>query len=219
MVLSTYFRASSYAMIAVAALALVLSGGLHVGLAFIFAAVIVLAWKIEGTRWQLSERVGLVMVLLSIPLFFLDWQYQKAIAEPVGRLGVNALAHLIVFLSAIKLLQVKSDRDWVFLYLISFFEILLAAGLSFSPVFLAMLSIYMLCGLTTIVAFEIHNSKRSLAATETRLLVAPDAGIFKQPRRYNKRTAEARRLPLVALFLFVLIFTLALPLFLLAPRS
>ena len=48
---------------------------------------------------------------------------------------MTALAHLIVFLSAVKLLQVKKDRDWVFLYLISFFEVLLAAGLSFSPVF------------------------------------------------------------------------------------
>src|ERR1051326_8037764 len=75
-------------------------------------------------------------VLLSIPLFYLDWHYQKELGEPVERLGVTALAHLIVFLSAVKLLQIKKDRDWVFLYLISFFEVLLAAGLSFSPVFL-----------------------------------------------------------------------------------
>src|SRR6266404_2308472 len=219
MSLETYFRAFSYATIAVATLALVLAGGLNLALAILFFAILIAAWKLEGGKWQLSERMGLVAVLLSIPLFFFDWQYQKAIGEPVGKLGVAALAHLIVFLAAVKLLQQKKDRDWVFLYLISFFEILLAAGLSFSPIFLVSLSIYMLCGLTTIVAFEIHKSKRSLAATETRLLVAPDAGIFKQRRRYNKRAAEARRLPLVAVFLFVLIFILALPLFLLAPRS
>ncbi|HEX9545280.1 MAG TPA: DUF3488 and transglutaminase-like domain-containing protein [Pyrinomonadaceae bacterium] len=219
MSLETYFRAFSYATIAVATLALVLAGGLNGVLAVVFFAILIAAWKLEGGKWQLSERMGLIAVLLSIPLFFFDWQYQKTVGEPVGKLGVAALAHLIVFLAAVKLLQQKKDRDWVFLYLISFFEILLAAGLSFSPIFLASLSIYMLCGLTTIVAFEIHKSKRSLAATETRLLVAPDAGIFKQPRRYNKRTVEARRLPLVAVFLFVLIFILALPLFLLAPRS
>jgi hypothetical protein len=219
MSLETYFRAFSYATIAVATLALVLAGGLNLALAILFFAILVAAWKLEGGKWQLSERMGLIAVLLSIPLFFFDGQYQKTVGEPVGKLGVSALAHLIVFLAAVKLLQQKKDRDWVFLYLISFFEILLAAGLSFSPIFLASLSIFMLCGLTTIVAFEIHKSKRSLAATETRLLVAPDAGIFKQPRRYNKRTAEARRLPLVAVFLFVLIFILALPLFLLAPRS
>ena len=178
MVFNTYFKASSYAMIAVAALALVLSGGLHFSLAFIFAAVIVLAWKIEGTTWQLTERVGLVMVLLSIPLFFLDWRYQKAIGEPVGKLGVNALAHLIVFLSVIKLLQVKSDRDWVFLYLISFFELLLAAGLSFSPLFLVMLGLYLFCALSTVIAFEIRKARRSMLVRETRLLVPPDSAAF-----------------------------------------
>lgn len=207
-------------MIAVAALALVLSGGLHVGLAFIFAAVIVLAWNIEGTRWQLSERVGLVMVLLSIPLFFLDWQYQKAIGEPVGRLGVNALAHLIVFLSAIKLLQVKSDRDWVFLYLISFFEILLAAGLSFSPLFLAMLSLYLFCALSTVIAFEIRKAKRTITVRETRLLVPPDSAAFKWlAAGAPRKNSEARRLPVVACSLLILIFVLALPLFLVAPRA
>ncbi|MEP6743582.1 MAG: transglutaminaseTgpA domain-containing protein [bacterium] len=219
MSLETYFRAFSYATIAVATLTLVLAGGLHPGLALLFFVVLVSAWNLEGSRWQLSERMGLVAVLFSVPLFFIDWKYQKFVGEPAAKLGVSALAHLIVFLAAVKLLQQKKDRDWVFLYLISFFEILLAAGLSFSPVFLLNLSLYMLCGLTTIVAFEIHKSKRGLAETETRLLVAPDSGIFKHARRYSKRSAEARRLPFVAIVLFVLIFILALPLFLLAPRS
>src|SRR5882762_3079312 len=214
-----YFRAFSYGMIGVAMLALVFAGGLNLGLALLFAALMVVAWKCEGTKWQLSERAGLVIVLLSIPLFFLDWQYQKATGEPVERLGVNALAHLIVFLSAIKLLQIKKDRDWVFLYLISFFEVLLAAGLSFSPVFLGTLSLYLLCGLATIIAFEIQKSKRVLAPAETRLLVPPDSRIFKNARRRaGKRNAEARQLPFVALVLLLLTFVLALPLFLIAPR-
>src|SRR6185369_1012037 len=131
----TYFRAFSYAMIAVAMLALVLAGGLSVGLSLVFLVVMIGSWLLENTKWQLPERYGLGIVLLSIPLFYIDWHYQKAMGEPAERLGVTALAHLIVFLSAVKLLQVKKDRDWVFLYLISFFEMLLAAGLSFSPVF------------------------------------------------------------------------------------
>ena len=217
---STYFKASSYVMIACATLALVLAGGLHFILAALYAIVIVIAWKFEGTRWQLSERVGLVIVLLSVPLFLLDWKYQKAVGEPVGRLGVTALAHLIVFLSAVKLLQLKKDRDWVFLYLISFFEVLLAAGLSFSPIFLGTLTLYLLCGLSTIIAFEIQKSRRAIAVTETHLLVPPDSRIFKNAaRRHVRVNVETNRLPVVALLLLVLIFVLALPLFLIAPRS
>src|SRR6266576_5653753 len=197
-----YFRAFSYCMIGVAMIALVFAGGLNLGLALLFAGLMIVAWKCEGTKWQLSERAGLVIVLLSIPLFFLDWQYQKAIGEPVERLGVNALAHLIVFLSAIKLLQIKKDRDWVFLYLISFFEVLLAAGLSFSPVFLGTLTLYLLCGLSTIIAFEIQKSRRGIAVSETHLLVPPDSRIFRNAgarRAWAWRNAVASRLPFIAL--------------------
>lgn len=215
----TYFQAFSYAMIAVAMLALVLAGGLDFGLALVFGGVMVVSWFLEGTRWQLPERFGLAIVLLSIPLFYLDWQYQKSIGEPAERLGVTALAHLIVFLSAVKLLQVKKDRDWVFLYLISFFEVLLAAGLSFSPVFLVTLTLYLLCGICAVTAFEIQKARRSVLFAETRLLVAPDSRLFRKGGRRSWRNTEAARLPLVALGLLLLIFTLALPLFLIAPRS
>ncbi|HET9479408.1 MAG TPA: DUF3488 and transglutaminase-like domain-containing protein [Pyrinomonadaceae bacterium] len=214
----TYFRAFSYAMIGVAMLALVLAGGLDYGLALAFLVVMIVSWKLEGTRWQLPERFGLAIVLLSIPLFYLDWHYQKSLGEPVERLGVTALAHLIVFLSAVKLLQIKKDRDWVFLYLISFFEVLLAAGLSFSPMFLGTLTLYLLCGLTAVTAFEIQKARRSLRYAETRLLVPPDSRRFKKGRRVWRHT-EAARLPFVAITLLVLIFSFALPLFLIAPRS
>ena len=214
-----YFRAFSYAMIAVAMLALVLAGGLSSGLALIFVVVMVVSWALENTKWQLPERYGLAIVLLSIPLFYLDWHYQKRIGEPTERLGVTALAHLIVFLSAVKLLQVKKDRDWVFLYLISFFEVLLAAGLSFSPVFLVTLTLYLLCGLSAVTAFEIQKARRSIVYTETRLLVPPDSRVFKKGGRRSWRNTEAARLPVVAIALLFLIFILALPLFLIAPRS
>ena len=214
----TYFQAFSYAMIAVAMLALVLAGGLSYGLALTFLVVMIASWNLEGTRWQLPERYGLAIVLLSIPLFYVDWQYQKALGEPAERLGVTALAHLIVFLSAVKLVQVKKDRDWVFLYLISFFEVLLAAGLSFSPVFLGTLTLYLLCGLCAVTAFEIQKARRSLAHAETRLLVPPDSRVFRKGKR-SWRSTEAARLPVVAVGLLMLIFALALPLFLIAPRS
>ncbi len=220
MSLEVYFRAFSYATVAVATLTLMLADGLSFGLAALVLFFMAVAWICEGTRWQLSERTGLVVVLLSVPLFFLDWHYQKTIGLPDARVGANALAHLIVFLAAVKLLQVKKDRDWVFLYLISFFEVLLAAGLSFSPIFLASLTLYLLCGLSTIIAFEIQKSKRAIAPSETHLLVPPDSRIFKNSApRHGRGNAEAHRLPLVAVGLLLLIIVLAVPLFLVAPRS
>jgi len=207
-------------MIGVAMIALMLAGGLSYSLALVFLVVMIVSWILERTKWQLPERIGLAIVLLSIPLFYVDWQYQKFLGEPVERLGVNALAHLIVFLSAVKLLQVKKDRDWVFLYLISFFEVLLAAGLSFSPVFLVTLSFYLLSAVSAVTAFEIQKARRAVVLADTRLLVPPDSRVFrKKKNKGQNRANEAARLPLVALSLLVLIFVLALPLFLIAPRS
>jgi len=216
---ATYFRAFSYAMIGVAMISLLVAGGLSTSLAVVFLGIMILSWRLENTRWQVPEKIGLIIVLLSIPLFYVDWQYQKSIGEPLERLGVTALAHLIVFLSAVKLLQVKKDRDWVFLYLISFFEVLLAAGLSFGPIFLVTLSLYLLAALSAVTAFEIQKARRAVKLTETRLLVPPDSSVFKGKRKRVTRSSEAFRLPFVAVGLLVLIFIMAIPLFLVAPRS
>jgi len=66
---TTYFRLTSYATIAAAALALFVAHGVGAWLAIAFALVTIAAWKLEGTRWQLSERIALAVILLSLPLF------------------------------------------------------------------------------------------------------------------------------------------------------
>src|SRR5213594_2993414 len=225
---NTYFRLASFATVAAAALALFVAGGVGVWLALVFALVMVSAWNLKGTRWQLSERIALVVILVSLPIFYFDWRIltpylqiefletgQRANAE------VAVLAHLILFLSAVKLLQRKADRDWFFLYLISFFTVLLAAGLTASPVFLATLILYLLCALSTVVAFEIQKARKKVTATQTRLLVPPDSTLFRKlpMRLWRRRYLETRRLPLVSLGLLVLIVVLALPFFLIAPRT
>jgi transglutaminase-like putative cysteine protease len=217
---SAYFRTSSYAMLACGTLTLAASGGIGLGLLLAFAFLLILSWKLENTKWQLSERIGLVVVLLALPLFYLDWKFLKYAGEANERIGVSALAHLILFLSAVKLLQVKADRDWVFLYLISFFEVLLAAGLSISPLFLATLSLYLLFALSTIIAFEIKKSGQAVIISETRLLVSSDSTFWRRLRKNKTKNKKgvAKRLPLVAFGLLVVIFALALPLFFVMPR-
>jgi len=227
---STYFRLASYATAAAAALALFVAGGVGVWLALAFAIVAITAWKLEGTRWQLSERVALIVILASLPLFYLEWRatgvylviaFLEGATRSRAGAEVTVLAHLILFLSAVKLLQRKADRDWFFLYLISFFEVLLAAGLTASPAFLATLILYLLCALSTVVAFEIQKSRRRVKAAQTRLLVPPDSTLFRKlpMRLWRRRYLETRRLPIVSVGLLVLIVVLALPFFLIAPRA
>src|SRR2546427_1594672 len=224
-----YFRLTSYGTIAAAALALFIAGGIGVWLAAAFALLLIVAWKLERTRWQLSERVALVVILISLPVLYLDWRFltpflselTEANGHVRGGVEVAVLSHLILFLSAVKLLQRKADRDWFFLYLISFFEVLLAAGLTASPVFLATLVLYLLCALSTVVAFEIQKARRRVTTTQTRLLVPPDSILFqKLPMRlWRRRYLETRGLALASVGLVVLIAVLGLPFFLIAPRT
>jgi protein-glutamine gamma-glutamyltransferase len=225
---ATYFRLASYATIAAAALALFFAGGIGVWLAIAFALVMAAAWKLEGTRWQLSERTALVLILSSLPAFYLDWRILTPYLDlqflETGRRAnaeVAVLAHMILFLSAVKLLQRKGDRDWFFLYLISFFEVLLAAGLSASPTFLVTLTLYLLCALSTVVAFEIQKARRKVKATQTRLLISPDSTVFRKlsMQHWRRRYLETRRLPFISVGLLFMIVVLALPFFLVAPRS
>jgi transglutaminase-like putative cysteine protease len=225
---NTYFRLTSYATVAAAALALFVAHGVGAWLAIAFALITIAAWKLEGTSWQLSERIALAVILISLPLFYVDWRIlapylEVEFLENGQRAGVEVtvLGHLILFLSAVKLLQRKADRDWFFLYLISFFVVLLAAGLSTKPVFLVTLVLYLLCALSTVVAFEIQKARRRVQATQTRILIAPDSTIFRKLsiQSWRRRYHETRRLPFVSIGLLLFIVVLALPFFLIAPRT
>jgi transglutaminase-like putative cysteine protease len=220
----SYFRACSYAMVACGVLALAVAGGVGPLLAAAFAAVLVLSWKLTETRWQLSERAGMVVVLLALPAFYLDWSIQREGAADAAEqvyAGVSALVHFTLLLSSIKLLQVKSDRDWLFLYLISFFEVLLAAGLNASPTFLLSLGLYVFTALLAVVCFELRKSSRVVPQSESRLLVANKPGLLRRSRtgKGAKGARALRRLPVAAACLFLAIFGLALPIFLITPRA
>ena len=215
----TYFRASSYAMIACGALALAVAGGMSAGLFGAFLLLLVAAWTLEGRKWQLSERAGLVVVVAALPLFYLHWRSQGGGAGLSGGgreyAALGALVQFTLFLSAVKLLQKKADRDWLFLYVISFFEVLLAAGLSLSPVFVGTLGLYVFAASLTVVCFELKKARRS--APNGRVQLAADDG--RAGRRAAPDVAGVlRRLPLAALLLLALIFALALPIFFVAPR-
>src|SRR5215212_5126170 len=73
--------------------------------------------------------------------------------------------------------------------------------------------------MSALTALRIKKTRRSLVYTETRLLVPPDSRVFGKDGRPSWRSTEAARLPFVAVALLILIFVLALPLFLIAPRS
>ena len=139
-----FFKLISYAVVFCGLFALTVSGGVGILVATVFVSVI--NSRLVYRRYALADfgKVRNALIFLFIPLFYIDWKYQLSGFAARETVAAGSLARLILVLAGIKLLQRKSDRDWIFLYLMSFFEILLAAGLSISPLFILSLILYLL---------------------------------------------------------------------------
>jgi protein-glutamine gamma-glutamyltransferase len=207
----TLFRVVSYALVFCGLMALLVSGGAGFLSSVLFICVLLLAWFLEGSKWQISERMGVVVIILTLPLFYLDWKFQISGFNTRGDLASGSLSRLILILAGIKLLQRKTDRDWIFLYIISFFMVLLAAGMSLSLLFIIVFAAYLLFAATAIVAFEIRKSSESVFLKSTK------TNSHNRGFSANKNIKLAS-IPVNGFILLILIATLAAPLFFLLPR-
>ena len=212
-----YFRLISYLVALSGLVALFASGGVGVLVFSGFLLAALLAWLLEESKWQLPERVAVAIVGLAVLGFFLDWRFEFTGVWVDGIFAAAGLARLILFLSAVKLLQKKLDKDWVFIYIISFFEVLLAAGLSISPLFLVSLFLYLFFTTCAIIAFEIRRSSRAGSGTEDK---KKQTGIRRiVPESAGTDTAPSWRLSGASIVLLAAITLVGLPIFFALPRG
>lgn len=208
-----YFRLLSYLTVLSGFIPIWISGTFGILGTSLFIAVLVSAWFLENSKWQISERLGTFLIVLALPLFYLGWKFRIFGFSGTETMLAGILARLILSLTAIKLLQKKSDRDWIFLYMMSFFEVLLAAGLSISALYLATFVLYLLLIVSTIIAFEIRKTFRKVNDRSKlemhRLLLNQNEKTIQKP---------IRTLPLTAVGLIIFILILATPIFFLLPR-
>lgn len=205
------FKILSYAAVFCGFFSLWVSGTFGIVGTGLFVAVMVAAWFLEGSKWQISERLGTVLIVLALPVFYAGLKYQFFGLSDTAAMLAGILARLILSLTAIKMLQKKSDRDWIFLYLMSFFEVLLAAGLSISALYLVSFVVYIFIMVCTIILFEI---KKAGCADEGEALLT------KKVNGNVSRLAAMpiRRLSATAFMLIIFIIMLATPMFFLLPR-
>ncbi len=208
-----FFRLVSYAAVFCGFISLWVSGTFGIVGTGLFVAVMIAAWFLEGSRWQISERLGTALIVLALPLFYFAWRFQITPSTGGETWIAGLLARMILSLTAIKLLQKKSDRDWIFLYLMSFFEVLLAAGLSISALYLGSFVAYLLVMVCAVIAFEIRKTSQSVENKIVGVLAV------KKAKDGNENTIlPVRRLPSTAVALIFFIILLAMPLFFMLPR-
>ncbi len=202
-----FFKFISYAVVFCGFLTLWVSGSFGFVITFLFILALIGASILEDTRWQLSERFGTALIFVVVPLFYVGWKYRFFGTNETAVAGILSL--LILGLSVIKLFQKKADRDWLFLYLMAFFEVLLAAALSISPLYLVSLILYLFVTLLAILGFEIRKSART---------VDKNAGKKVFDTNINLNKTPFRKLPAMSLTLMVLIAAIAAPMFFMLPR-
>jgi hypothetical protein len=154
-----------------------------------------------------------VLIVLALPVFFIGWRYQFVDMATNGTMLAGVLGRLILALSAIKLLQKKSDRDWIFLYLMAFFEVLLAAGLSISALYLGSFLLYLPITVCAVIAFEIRKT-----ATTVGQKASSSEHIVRLDNSTQLSRVSIGRLPLTAFILILMIGAVAVPMFFTLPR-
>jgi hypothetical protein len=216
--MESYFRTTSYALVTTAFLAIALTGSLDVTSIVLYSIVVAVCFyrDARGTqRLRLREWMWRTLSIGYVPFIFID-----------GALISNrvlALVHMTLFVSAAKLFQNKRDRDWVFLYLIAFFQMLLAAGLTFNATFVASLGAFLFFFISTLAAFEIRRAGREIVHLEDEV-VSPLA----QPQHIkyrskhdslgNGKNNRVRYLLGASFAEIVIVASLTLPFFFLIPR-
>lgn len=211
--LENFYFAISYFVVIVGFLSLWISGAFSVLETVLFIGLFFLAWFLENSRGQISERLGTVLIVLTIPLFYVGWKFQFFSFVNSETFVAGILSRLILLLTLIKLLQKKGDRDWIFLYLMSFFQVLLAAGLSISAFYTASLIVYLLAVTSAVITFEIRKTAKNL--TNQNKLKNFDFLLNENTSKNNHLFA---RIPLTSISLIIAITIFAFPMFFLLPR-
>lgn len=200
-----YFLLCSFCFVGTGFLALLLTGRLDPVTSVLYLCALAGAWYVERHRpeWRVTSRRAIFLSVLSLPLYAVD-------VMVFGNNPFIALARFGLYLSAVKLFQVKRDSDWGWLYVLTFSETLLAAALTFDITFMVSLSLFLFFFLATLAAFEIERSHRRVGRLEEET-----AAIRRDRPRPLRRGAF---LSTLAGGQLVMVALVSIPIFLLMPR-
>ena len=150
-----YFQISCHALMITAFGALALTGRLDApSIVFFTIGLAVSVYRtIRGMREPLSARWAFVLSCFYIAFFLLDMMILSASFIP-------ASIHLVLFLQIAKLYQEKTDRDYLYLIVLSFLQILAASSLTIDISFVAMLFLFLVALVSTLMSFDMYRSQR-----------------------------------------------------------
>ncbi len=159
-----FFRTSLSLLMLTSTLTLVSTGKLDIVTSF--AAPLIVVYK--GLRWwhgrpaELSHRAATWCVLAYLAFFPVDAAVLSRLsvgssANPPLFAALLAAVHFLIFVSIVRFYSAVTDRDALFLSMLSFAGILAAAVLTVDTTFLVLFFIFLLFGVSTFIGMELRR--------------------------------------------------------------
>jgi transglutaminase-like putative cysteine protease len=162
-----FFRAAVFFLVLTSTLTLVSTGKLD--LLTTLAAPLAILYK--GFRWwrghgaELKQTTATRLVLAYVLLFPLDALFlSRNLASGTSNSALYAVllaaVHFLLFVTVLRLYSAVTDRDAMFLAMLSFAAILASAIFTVDPNFFFLFAVYLLFGVATFLSLEIRRGAR-----------------------------------------------------------
>lgn len=160
-VVQRYFEISLFLLVTVGFLTLATTGKLDLPSLLLVAGL--LGYKALRYRRHHSPELAPSTVT------WLTWSYFAFYAVDylfLSRGFLVATVHLVLFTAVVKVFSARVNRDYLYLALLAFLEMLAAATLTVSTAYLVFFTVFLLIGISTFISYEIkHNAETTRSVT------------------------------------------------------
>lgn len=208
-----YFTVSSYSLVATNFAMLVATRQVDQVSIVLFLAVLIGGFLIDTNRlrWSLSRRWGNTLLLVYLGIALIEWQMLHSSL-------VSVITRFVLVATSLKLLRTKSNRDWLWLHIVSFCIVLMSAGLTAGTTFLLLLVVYIFAAISTFIGFEIRRSQQSFAEEIRNQPISVDLWREVNEQRRPLTISGTRGLFGFSTAALISILLIAVPVFLAVPR-
>lgn len=205
-----YFEISLFLLIATSVVTLATTGKLDP----LSTMVPPVALLVKAMRWtrgaaaELSHRTATILTIAYFIFFPVDlWFISRGLAEGAPNPGLYAALlssiHLMLFAMVVRLFSATTTRDYLFLAMVAFAMMLVAAILTVDTTFLVFFLLFLVLAVSTFVGLEIRRSAEG-AASPPLALGTPAARRLNQALSVTSCAVAAGSLLLGTVIFFVL---------------
>jgi hypothetical protein len=172
--LDRFFHTLTYLLVAIGFSMLVMAEQISLPLFWIFALPFCLSFSRRVTqRFQLTLRQANLMTWLYIPLFLVDTFF-------LSKSFVPGTIHLILFVQLVKIYQPKGNRDYFYLMILSFLEVLASSSLTISVAFFIFFVLFLLVSIAALICFEVRRASDGWPSSDKSRALCPNSKLEPQ---------------------------------------